>query len=198
MTHRRAITIAAAGCALGGLLALVPTTRADEERPERPPHDVYYGEDDVARGELVEVDARDVVIRTAAGVERIPRASTRIIIFRENEPLRDAPEADLDALAEGDEAPAPTDSATRARLGIDVVAARTEEGALITEVYGDTPASRANLRTGDLVKRFAGQAVTSDVALDRLVEATPGGTFVEVVVRREGKVLTNQIEVPAR
>lgn len=79
----------------------------------------------------------------------------------------------------------------------DDVKARTltsESGAFISDVDDDAPASKAGLRAGDVVVEFDGERVRSARQLTRLVQETPQGRKVSVVVLREGSRMTFSVE----
>ena len=71
-------------------------------------------------------------------------------------------------------------------------------GARLAEVRSGTPASRANLQSGDVVTRFDGTAVASADELRRLVDAKSPGDTVEVTVRRDGKSITVDVTLGTR
>jgi serine protease Do len=71
------------------------------------------------------------------------------------------------------------------RLGLDRV-----RGALVKEVYADTPAARAGLKTGDVVLRFRGIDVFDHDHLIHLVSLTPVGTRARMDVLRDGRSAT--------
>ncbi|MHC5053453.1 MAG: Do family serine endopeptidase [Planctomycetota bacterium] len=60
------------------------------------------------------------------------------------------------------------------------------KGALVTEVYPESPASRAGFRRGDVVMAVDGEAVTAAGDLRNRVAHTPVGTEVAVEVLRDG------------
>lgn len=67
------------------------------------------------------------------------------------------------------------------------------EGAVVTGVADDSPASAAGFAVGDVVVRFAGERVRGVRQLSRLVGETPAGRTVPVEVVREGDRM--QLEV---
>jgi serine protease Do len=71
---------------------------------------------------------------------------------------------------------------------------KEERGAEITSVQEDTPASKAGLKTGDVVLEYAGQRVESMEQFIRLVRETPAGREVKLVVVRNGA----QVNLTAR
>lgn len=73
----------------------------------------------------------------------------------------------------------------------------SESGALLSDVDDDTPASRAGLRAGDVVMEYDGERVRSARQLTRLVQETPAGRKIAVVVSREGNRMTFTVEPEA-
>jgi len=63
-------------------------------------------------------------------------------------------------------------------------------GAEVTSVLDDSPASKAGFKEGDVVLEFNGQAVEGSAQLTRLVNETPVGRQVKVVVWRNGGTQT--------
>jgi len=64
------------------------------------------------------------------------------------------------------------------------------KGAVVTEVYPESPAGRAGFRRGDVVMAVDGEEVTTAGDLRNSVAHTPVGTEVSVEVLRDGKMLT--------
>lgn len=60
------------------------------------------------------------------------------------------------------------------------------EGALVASVVPDSPAAKAGIRTGDVIRRFDGQIITRVKSLPRLVAASKPGSKADVEVWREG------------
>jgi serine protease Do len=60
-------------------------------------------------------------------------------------------------------------------------------GALVAQVQPDSPASKAGLKSGDVILSFNGQAIDSTAQLPAKVAATPIGAQAEVLVLRESK-----------
>lgn len=73
----------------------------------------------------------------------------------------------------------------------------SESGALLSDVGDDTPASRAGLKAGDVVIEYDGERVRSARQLTRLVQETPAGRKVAVVVSREGNRMSFTVEPEA-
>ena len=61
-----------------------------------------------------------------------------------------------------------------------------QRGVVIESVVDGTPASRAGLRTGDIVLEYDGERVRSVMQFTRLVQETPSGRVVQAVVSRDG------------
>lgn len=61
------------------------------------------------------------------------------------------------------------------------------QGALVADVFEDSPAEAAGIRTGDVILEFAGAAVPSSRRLPHLVAQAETDERVEVVVWRDGK-----------
>ena len=88
-------------------------------------------------------------------------------------------------------------SVTRGWLGVqiqrvDPTLARSfgldkPEGALVSQVFDDSPAQKADLEQGDVILEFAGEKIRDYDDLPRRVAATKPGSEVGVVVLREGK-----------
>jgi serine protease Do len=60
-------------------------------------------------------------------------------------------------------------------------------GALVSQVFDDTPAARADLQRGDVIIEFNGHPIETYDDLPRRVAATSPGTDVTIVVMRDGK-----------
>jgi serine protease Do len=67
---------------------------------------------------------------------------------------------------------------------------KVHQGVLVTEVRPDTPAAKAGLKSGDIILRFAGEAVSSPRELQGIVEKTKIGQSEPLLVLRDGKQLT--------
>jgi serine protease Do len=72
---------------------------------------------------------------------------------------------------------------------------KEERGALVSQVFKDSPAERAGIRAGDVILEFEGRPIKDFLEISRLVAATPPGKLVEIKIVREGKemVLTAKI-----
>ena len=67
------------------------------------------------------------------------------------------------------------------------------DGVIVTEVLGDSPASRAGLKTGDIIRKYDGVLIKDGNELRRRVAATPVGTTKEVAVWRDNKEVTLKV-----
>ncbi|NQT37170.1 MAG: Do family serine endopeptidase [Planctomycetes bacterium] len=68
-------------------------------------------------------------------------------------------------------------------------------GVLVTEVFPDTPASKAGFQEADVIVAFAGHPVRTPRQLQELVERSPAGTGQPISVIRGGKRQTLQCVV---
>lgn len=73
------------------------------------------------------------------------------------------------------------DAARAKALGL-----REERGVEVTRVAEDSPASRAGLKTGDVVLEYHGQRVEGVEQFMRMVRETPAGREVRILVSRSG------------
>ena len=73
------------------------------------------------------------------------------------------------------------------QIGVTIKEAVKGEGAEITEVQSESPASKAGFRSGDIIMEFDGERVRSAAQLTRLVRETPVGRTVKAAVTRDGK-----------
>ncbi len=75
---------------------------------------------------------------------------------------------------------------------------REVRGAEITHVQEDSPAAKAGFKEGDVVWEYNGQAVEGREQLTRLIQETPVGRQVKVVIWRNGSMQTLTPTVEAR
>jgi len=61
------------------------------------------------------------------------------------------------------------------------------EGALVSDVTPDSPASKAGLQSGDVITKYRGRKVEDAARLSLSVAQTPPGTEVEIEVLRDGE-----------
>ena len=62
-----------------------------------------------------------------------------------------------------------------------------ERGVIVSSVMRGSPAEKANLKEEDVILEYGGFAVWSSSQLSRLVQETPAGRKVDMVVSRDGK-----------
>jgi serine protease Do len=60
-------------------------------------------------------------------------------------------------------------------------------GALVTQVYEDSPAAEVGLRPGDIIVEFKGRPISRSELLPRFVAGTPPGELAVITYVREGK-----------
>ena len=72
-----------------------------------------------------------------------------------------------------------------------------KEGIVVVEVVEDSPAEKAGLKIGDVIKQVNGEKVTEASQLQQLVQDTPVGEELPVTVVRDGKKLDIALEVGA-
>jgi serine protease Do len=98
-----------------------------------------------------------------------------------------------------------TGKVTRGFLGVQIQAItpelatsfnlETEKGALISDVFKDSPADKAGLKAGDIVLEFDGRQIGDYNELPRIVAATPVEKKANIAVFRDGKRLELPIVV---
>ncbi len=74
---------------------------------------------------------------------------------------------------------------------------KTADGALVSMVIPESPAEDAEIKAGDVILSFDGKSISQMRKLPRIVAETEIGKPVDVVVWRDGKELTLQVEVGA-
>ena len=72
------------------------------------------------------------------------------------------------------------------------------DGVLVYQVLPDSPASRAGMKDGDIVKSYDGQAIHHSRELIDRVSATKAGKRVAMEILREGKSQSLQVEIGER
>ena len=84
-------------------------------------------------------------------------------------------------------------------FGTDLAAKENYQGALIAEVAGGSPAERAGLRKGDIVKAVDNTPIKSAAQLRNLIGLTPLGSRVELRLERNGSSIPAVVDVgPAK
>jgi serine protease Do len=71
-------------------------------------------------------------------------------------------------------------------------------GVVVEEVRSDSPAAEAGIKAGDVIVRFDGERVRSASHFARLVQDTPEGRQVAVVVRRAGDEVVLEVAPEVR
>ncbi len=79
-----------------------------------------------------------------------------------------------------------------AGLGLD-----SPRGALVTHVFGDSPAGKAGVKVGDLITSFNGHEIRHFQELPVRVSTVPPGTKVGIVVLRDGKEIELDMKLAA-
>jgi serine protease Do len=77
---------------------------------------------------------------------------------------------------------------------------KVHNGVMVREVRDNTPAAKAGVQPGDVILRFAGQAVNDPRELQSIVEKSPIGSSQPMVLLRDGKQITLNVtcrELPA-
>src|SRR5574341_213043 len=70
-----------------------------------------------------------------------------------------------------------------------------KKGALVADVTKEGPAAKAGIRSGDVIVKFDGKAVSDEHELPQAVASTKVGKKVDVVVLREGKEFTIPVTI---
>jgi serine protease Do len=73
-----------------------------------------------------------------------------------------------------------------------------ELGVIVRTVEKGSPAEAANLREKDVILEYAGMPVFSTMQLTRLVQETPEGRTVNLVISRDGKKLDLNVKIGKR
>ena len=88
-------------------------------------------------------------------------------------------------------------SVEHAYLGV-ATADASGEGAALSEVRSGTPAARAGLQNGDVVKKLDGESVDSADELRRLIEARRPGDEIELTIERNDSTKTVTVTLGTR
>jgi serine protease Do len=75
-------------------------------------------------------------------------------------------------------------------MGVD-----PKDGVLVAGITPDSPAAKAGIATGDLIRQWNGKGVDDPAALATAVAATPVGKTVPVEVKRDGATRTVEVTV---
>lgn len=96
-------------------------------------------------------------------------------------------------------------SVKRAYLGVGIqpvnqelakrLSVKVNGGVVVTEVYPDTPAEKAGLKSGDVIVKLGDAAITTPQALQLAVEKSPLGTEVPLEIVRHGKTIQLTFQV---
>jgi serine protease Do len=73
-----------------------------------------------------------------------------------------------------------------------------EQGVIVRMVEKGSPAEAANLQEKDVILQYAGMPVFSTMQLTRLVQETPEGRRVDLVISRDGKKLDLNVKLGKR
>jgi len=68
-------------------------------------------------------------------------------------------------------------------------------GALVSDVFSDSPAEAAGLQEGDIIIAFNGRHIDLSAELPHMVGRTPAGTEVEIKIVRKGKSKTLKLTI---
>ena len=74
----------------------------------------------------------------------------------------------------------------------------SSEGVVVKQVLEDLPASKAGLKTGDVVKKFDGESVTNFYAMQRLLGRRKPGDVVPMAVQRGSELVDLNLELGRR
>src|SRR5262245_61336203 len=77
-------------------------------------------------------------------------------------------------------------------IGVSV-AEQSDRGVLVRSVEANSPAEKAGLKANDVIVQFNRQEVVGVMQLTRLVNETPVGRSVDVVVRRDNREQTFRV-----
>lgn len=74
----------------------------------------------------------------------------------------------------------------------------SSDGVVVQQVFEDLPASKAGLKSGDVVRKFDGEAVSNYHAMQRLLGRRKPGDVVPVAVERGGELVDLKLELGRR
>lgn len=63
---------------------------------------------------------------------------------------------------------------------------KEERGVIVADVVEDSPAEKAGLKKGDVILEFNGEKLEGKVQLNRLINETPPGRTVDLLISRDG------------
>ena len=69
------------------------------------------------------------------------------------------------------------------------------KGALVSQVFENTPAADAGIKQGDIILKFDDKEIEEFGDLSRKVASTPPGKTVRIEIFRDGKILTKEVTV---
>lgn len=69
------------------------------------------------------------------------------------------------------------------------------QGALVGDVFSQSPAAKAGLKRGDIIRTYNGITVKDPTHLRMLVAETPPGSETALTIRREGEMVTVSISI---
>ncbi len=72
---------------------------------------------------------------------------------------------------------------------------KVQEGVVVTDVFPDTPAEAAGLKSGDVILEFAGAKVSKPAELQEIVERCPINSQQTITIFRDGKRIPLQVTV---
>ena len=72
---------------------------------------------------------------------------------------------------------------------------KEERGALVAQVFKETPAEQAGIEQGDVIVEFDGKQINSSRDLPQIVASTPAGKNVSIKIVRNGKTITKEIKI---
>jgi serine protease Do len=72
---------------------------------------------------------------------------------------------------------------------------KEKKGALVSQVYKDSPAEKGGIEQGDIIVQYDGKDVADSKDLPRMVASTPVGKSVTVKLLRNGKPVEREVKV---
>jgi serine protease Do len=94
---------------------------------------------------------------------------------------------------------------TRGWLGVGIqevtpelaqsLALKEKQGALVSEVFNDSPAERAGIEQGDVIVEFDGKQIKESKDLPQAVAITPVGKNVSIKVVRDGHAISKELKI---